>query len=520
MRKLQIGIIDILGKSPGNLFARYSRPNNQSIMPQVVAVWCEELGHDAHIAYQSGPDIMAGDLPDALDVVFINAFSENALLGYALSNYYRSKGAVTILGGPHARSYPDHSLRYFDYAVGFCDKNLLRDLLQEAEPHRPVGHFLSARQQPVYLPGLRQRWKFMAPILEKAPLFKAIPILGSLGCPYTCSFCIDAQVPYQPLDFDVLKDDLRFILEQKAPRTFVAWHDPNFGIKFDEYLGVIEETVPAGSLTFLAEMSLALLKEENVKRLARNGFKVILPGVESWYDMGNKSKMRVAEGMEKVERVAEQANMIVSYIPYMQANLILGLDADQGPEPFECTKRFVDLAPGVYPYFSLLMAYGGNAPDNLRYQREGRILNIPFHFLNQIDAMNVRPRHYSWPEFYDHVCDVYAYAYSPRAMFRRFMAKKDPATRFEQLLRTIAFERGRKYKMHRQMRERLKDPAVRRYFEGETTALPAFYIDPIREDLGPMWHWLPKDAIAYDPNAHLATQEGAPVTARAGMAMA
>ncbi|MFQ5571205.1 MAG: radical SAM protein, partial [Rhodothermales bacterium] len=241
MRKLKVGIVDILGKSASRkAYSRYSRPNNQSIMPQIVAVWCEELGHDVSMVYYDGPDPLLGSIPDDVDLVFINAFSQNAMLAYALSNYYRSKGAVTALGGPHSRSYPDDTVKYFDYAVGFCDKELLRDILQDCSPYRPQGQFLTADQQPSSLPGVVQRWKFMQPILEKAPLMRVIPMVGSLGCPYTCSFCIDALVPYQTLEFGPLTEDLRFILKNKPPRTVVAWHDPNFGIRFDDYLGAIE----------------------------------------------------------------------------------------------------------------------------------------------------------------------------------------------------------------------------------------------------------------------------------------
>ncbi|MFQ5568144.1 MAG: B12-binding domain-containing radical SAM protein [Rhodothermales bacterium] len=522
MRKLNIGVIDILGKTTSRHLLRrlrslFIRPNNQSIMPQVVAVWCEELGHDVSMAYYNGPEIMAGGIPDDVDMVFINAFSQNALLAYALSNYYRSKGAVTVLGGPHARSFPDDTIKYFDYAVGFCDKDLLGDIVQDGAPHRPRGQFLSSPKQPTHLPGVRQRWKFMTPIMEKAPMVKAIPMIGSLGCPYVCSFCIDALVSYQPLEFEALKEDLRFVLKNKPPRSLVVWHDPNFGIRFDDYMGLIEETVPPGRLTFLAEMSLSLLKEENARRLARNGFKALLPGIESWYDMGGKSKLRSTKGLDKVKRVADQANMIMSYIPYMQGNLIFGLDADEGPEPFELTKRFVDLAPGVYPYFSLLTAFGRNAPDNLDYQREGRVLNIPFHFLNQFHGMNVRPKNYSWTAFYDHVCDAYAYAYSRAAITRRFRATRHRPTRYEQLFRGLASERKYKFGHHLKLRKHLNDPATRRYFDGETTTLPAFYVETIRRDLGPLWAWLPEGALYHNPNAYLDTLNETPVPVPAPM---
>ncbi len=518
MRKLKVGVIDILGKAVSKnalhrLRTMMVRPNNQSIMPQVVAVWCEELGHDVSMAYYNGPEILAGGIPDDVDMVFINAFSQNALLAYALSAFFRDKGAVTVLGGPHARSYPDDSVKYFDYAVGFCDKTMLADILRDCAPHRPRGQFLSTQKQLSTLPGVQQRWKFMTPIIAKTPLMKAIPMIGSLGCPYTCSFCIDALVPYQPLEFEPLKEDLRFVLKNKPPRSLVVWHDPNFGIRFDDYLGVIEEAIPPGSITFLAEMSLALLKEDNCQRLARNGFVAMLPGIESWYDLGGKSKMRSKKGLEKVQRVAEQVNMIMSYIPYMQGNLIFGLDVDEGEEPFELTRRFVDLAPGIYPYFSLLTAFGRNAPDNLHYQRDGRVLNIPFHFLNQFHAMNVRPKNYTWPEFYDRVCETYAYAYSRKALAKRFRATKHRPTQFEQLFRGLASERRYKFSHHLALREYLKDPAVRRYFDGETTELPAFYIDMIKSDLGPLWDWLPDGALYHEPNAYLETLAETPVPA-------
>ena len=117
---------------------------------------------------------------------------------------------------------------------------------------------------------MRERWKFIAPTLKKAPLFKLVPMIGSLGCPYTCSFCIDSTVPYQPLDFDVLREDLRFLrTKMKHPR--VGWHDPNFGVRFDDYLDAIDEAVPPGSIDFVAESSLSLLSEPHVKRMAKSG---------------------------------------------------------------------------------------------------------------------------------------------------------------------------------------------------------------------------------------------------------
>ena len=61
----------------------------------------------------------------------------------------------------------------------------------------------------------------------------------------------------------------------------------------------------------------------------------------------------------------------------MQTNFVLGLDEDEGEEPFELTKRFVDLTPGAFPAYSLLSAFGQAAPLNLELQRDGAGAALP-----------------------------------------------------------------------------------------------------------------------------------------------
>lgn len=504
LRKLRVGIIDLVAKGPSrSLFARLMNANLASIMPQVIAVWCEQEGHDVTPVCYTGLENLGEHLPAGIDLVFIGAFTEAAQLAYALSNLFRSRGAITVIGGPHARCYPEDAVKYFDYVLGFTDKSTIRDVLQDCCQHRPIGIRIGARQQPSTLPGVRARWKFIEPTLKKAPFIKMVPMIGSLGCPYTCSFCIDSVIPYQPLDPEVIKEDLRFLL-QKFKRPLVGWHDPNFGVRFNDVMNAIEDAVPPDSIDFIAESSLSLLSEPHLKRLNRNGFKALLPGIESWYDLGDKSKTGMMKGMDKVQLVSEHVNLILRYMPYIQTNFVLGLDVDEGPEPFELTKRFVDLAPGAFPGYSLLSAFGQAAPLNLEYQRANRLLPFPFQFLNNNQAMNVKPKNYSWPDFYDHVIDLAKYTYSWRAIFKRYRAIEALIPRWMNVVRAVSSEGFGRIKHHTEVRRRLdSDRQLRRYFEQETTELPQFYVDLARKDLGALWEWLPDGAMNHDPNAYL-----------------
>ena len=261
--------------------------NLASIMPQVVGGLVRAGGPRGHarlLHRRGGP---AEELPADIDLLFIGAFTEAAQLAYALSNLFRQRGAITVLGGPHARCYPEDA-RVLRLRAGLHRPAVAATRCSRtACPHRPMGRVLAAARQPAALPSLAARWKFMEPTLAKSPVIKFVPMIGSLGCPYTCSFCIDSTVDYQPLDFEALSEDLAFLLT-KVRHPIVGWHDPNFGVRFDDYMDAIEAAVPPGRMRHIAESSLSLLSEPHLQRLRQNGFQAILPGIESWFDAGQQ----------------------------------------------------------------------------------------------------------------------------------------------------------------------------------------------------------------------------------------
>ncbi|MGH7497355.1 MAG: hypothetical protein ACREL3_00715, partial [Gemmatimonadales bacterium] len=189
---------------------------------------------------------------------------------------------------------------------------------------------------------------------------------------------------------------------------------------------------------------------------------------------------------------------------YIQTNFVLGLDTDEGPAPFELTKKFLDLAPGAFPAFSLLSAFGRAAPLNLEYQRAGRVLPFPFTFLNNNHAMNVRPKNYAWAAFYDSLVDLTRYAFSWRAIARRVPATAGVIPKWMNVVRAMSSEGWGRIEYHTTIRKLLDtDRSVRSFMEGETDRLPAFYADRIRQDLGPLYEHLPAGSVMHDPNAYL-----------------
>src|SRR5258705_12669907 len=115
MRRLRVAVIDVVTKGPTRaIYARAMHGNMASIMPQVIATWCEAEGHEVSFVCYTGLEDLSEQLPGQVDLVFIGAFTEAALLAYSLSARFRAQGAVTVLGGPHARCYPEHAAGQFD----------------------------------------------------------------------------------------------------------------------------------------------------------------------------------------------------------------------------------------------------------------------------------------------------------------------------------------------------------------------------------------------------------------------
>jgi hypothetical protein len=72
------------------------------------------------------------------------------------------------------------------------------------------------------------------------------------------------------------------------------------------------------------------------------------------------------------------------------------------------------------------------------------------------------------------------------------------------LVRAVSSEGFGRIRYHTMLRRRLDtDPELAPFFDGETTDLPAFYRDRIKQDLGPLWSYLPPESLMHDANAYL-----------------
>jgi len=181
---------------------------------------------------------------------------------------------------------------------------------------------------------------------------------------------------------------------------------------------------------------------------------------------------------------------------------------DAGDEPFELTKQFLRRTPGVFPGYSLMSAFGEAAPLNLELQRDGRVIPFPFHFLNNNEAMNVKPKNYEWVDFYSRIIDLTKFSFSPATMARRVRANAGSFAWWANIVRGISSEGSGRLHYHSLIRKMLHtDASMRDFFEGATDTIPKFYTDRVKQELGSLWQFLPEGSLDHDPTAYLKKTE-------------
>lgn len=473
----KIGILELIAyHSPiwwQHMIGFIERKEYVGVTPQVVSVWCRQLGHRVHYSTYTGLGDPRRKLPGDLDIVFIAAPSHLAPLAYALSKAYRRDGTRTVLGGPHAKSYAWDALRYFDLVVLECDKELVADII--ADRYAP-GSIVSSEKPYDDTPTIEERLpELKASVFwnGRATGLTFIPMLSSVGCPYSCNFCVDWNTRYRPLSAERLAEDLRFA-STSLPEARLFFYDPNFGIRFDEMLNLFESFPEGHRISYGFETSLSNLRDRSrLGRLSQTNCVAVATGIEAWSGYNNKAGVGNAGARDKMERLAQQIYDIHERVPNIQANFILGVDTDAGSEPFELTKEFWRRSPFVNMTINSPMAFR-RTPLYDTLLKQGRILEtLPFNFYIT-PYLTVILKNYDPIAYFEKMLDLQATLAADS--LRRILL--DCKTTGEQKLvssyRVFSF-RGARAVFHKMLQRLRSDRQLLAFHLGETKVLPDLY---------------------------------------------
>lgn len=483
--KKKIAILELCAAPATNIseqIVAFERKQYVGLTPQAIAVWCRQMGHQVYYATYYGYGDPKAKLPNDLDLVFISTFTYLSALAYALSKAYHMEGTRTVIGGPHAKAFSQDALRYFDLVVLECDRALIGDIVADQFPPHSI---ISSARPFADVPTIEERLpeiKASVFLRGKPFSYSFIPMLASIGCPYACNFCVDWNNPYQALSAERLAEDLRYASEH-LPGVKLMFCDPNFGIRFDETLSIFESIPLQRRNPYAMETSLTNMRSQaRLERLRDTKCLAVAPGIESWALYSNKAGVGNASGHAKLDQVVEHLQMIAEYVSYIQANFILGIDADAGNEPFELTKEFVLRMPSVFAGICIPVAYGGT-PLQAELSRDGRILKaMPFTFYFTPYLMMIL-KNYDAITYYKKLADYSSLLVSNHLLRLRLSAKTPGYVKFVNYNRTLTF-RAWHAEFRRIVKSLEADPHLRAFHAGETQVLPNFYATEYKRQLG------------------------------------
>lgn len=473
---MKIGILDLLAYPARHTldYLEYPFANKQyaALMPQAISVWCRQMGHQTYYATYYGLGDPLDKLPSNLELVFISCTTYLAPLAYAVSRAYQKRGAHTVIGGPHARSFPLDCQRYFNTVVFDCNRTIIADIIQD---YRDLHKVISSEQPLDDIPTVEER----LPEIRRSVFWKGrrgpdthIPILASIGCPYTCDFCCDWNSRYRHLPMERLAADLQFVSENLGGAR-VVFHDPNFGVIFDETMALLEDISQKRWSGYGIQSTLSNLSKGRLQRLRDTDCHFILASIESW---SNTYSAKLGEDkisfQEKLVKAVEHFSTLIDYVPYLNTNIIFGLDEDAGNEPFEISTEFVRRVPFVWPSLHIPIPFG-NTPLQKGLLNQGRILrSLPFTFYRQPFLAFIL-KNYNVITFYEQMVDIFAYVSSPSILRKRIAGAGLPIY-LVHLYRTMVVRR--RYDQFLRILQYLKnDPQFLMFNEGKMVELPHYY---------------------------------------------
>ncbi len=503
---MKIGILEII-TLPSSTFSEWLynpviSKQMMAITPQAISVWCRRMGHETHYTTYYGFGKIENFLPKDLDIIFIACTTQQSPVAYAMAKIYKKMGIRTVIGGPHAIAFPKDCLRYFDLAVGTCDENLIKNIVNgEFEP----GSCISSKESYKEIPTIEERFpeiRKSAYYFGKLPAYRSIvPMMTSIGCPYTCDFCVDWKNPYEMLSMDQFKEDLSF-LSKNLPGMSLSFCDPNFAIKFDQVFDVLESVPKESRLPYFMNCSQSVLTPERIKRIKDSNCQFLMLGIESWSEYSAKIGMgRKNDADKKLQRSLENFHILGEHKWFVGANFIFGLDGDIGDEPVDMTKEFIRQTPHSWPAVNIPSPFGGT-PLHDRIGDEGRILKeMPFAFYST-PYLAITLKNYDPETYYSKMAEISDLTSSDEMMEKRL--KFSPGFKFKAIYKLR--RTGEKYftNFYKGMVERLRtDKKFRAFHEQENEQLPEYYHQEFDRRLGAYATLIPREERT--PNTEMMT---------------
>ncbi len=259
-------------------------------------------------------------LPEgAPDLVGITTLAATAGRAFELGDFYRSRGAMVVFGGPYASYQTDEALQHADSVV-----------VGEAEGkwERCLADFEKGMLQKIYQSGTYTDYKRQKPprwdLVRMNRIFQ-VAIQVSRGCPFNCDFCLVSKTFGRKMRYREIPDVVEEI--RAAPSKYLFFVDDNLTINKRYAKELMRALIPL-KISWGCMCSLDVATDEELLDLmAEAGCFNILVGFESLnpesLDETQKHHNRGGSIYSEAIRNIHQRGM------HINASFVVGFDHDR-----------------------------------------------------------------------------------------------------------------------------------------------------------------------------------------------
>jgi radical SAM superfamily enzyme YgiQ (UPF0313 family) len=344
-------------------------------------------------------------------VVGISVHLTFARRAFELARFYRSRGAVVILGGLHVLSAPEECAPHADAIVLGEGVQVWPTVLEDVAHGR-----LRPRYEGSYVRGPVGRYEDEPPpdrrVLPRESFLTQASLIATRGCHNRCGFCYlstdGLKMPYQMRPVRDVVD--QFVRTGEPYGVFV---DNNLGSR-PEYLRALCRELGRAERIWSAAVTIDVTDDPGlVREMALGGCSGVFVGFES---LAGENLDEARKKTPRPEDYARRVELLHRYGIQVNGSFVLGFDQD-GPDVFERTVEWIESNRLECATFHILTPYPGT-PLFRQFEREDRLLHRDWE---RYDTAHVvfRPRRMSPEELACGYAWCYRRLFSHRSIWRR-----------------------------------------------------------------------------------------------------
>ncbi|MCX7047987.1 MAG: radical SAM protein [Candidatus Sumerlaeota bacterium] len=340
-------------------------------------------------------------------VVGITVHLTFARRAYRLSRWYRRRGAMVVLGGPHVIGCPEEAAAHCDAICVGEGTQAWPEILRNAEHGN-----LKARYEGDYRKPYCEAPPVRREALDRRDFLTAASLIASRGCRNRCDFCYlstrGLEMPYQRKDAAQVAQEFAATGEPYAVFT-----DNNLSTD-PEYLRALCRALRPLDKIWSAAVTLDVAGDpELVREMALAGCTGVFVGFESLTEENLRDAHKRGANPEDYARLVK-----VFHDQSIQVNgsFVFGFDHDR-PDIFERTARWIEDNRLECATFHILTPYPGT-PLFRRMEAEGRLLHRNWELYDTGHAVFL-PRHLTPAQLEEGYAWCYRRIFSLRSIWRR-----------------------------------------------------------------------------------------------------